>query len=325
MRPSGNMHRWRAAIVGTAAIYFLSTALAAYFSIKLTQPQSRTARAWERHDERASHVPAVLPREDPLPALIQREHQHMAVSTTAAVATPSFLAICPRGFSLEEHNGDPDHGDLCRAHGSSGDFECPVSCIPTAHAPWCVGTTGNATVCRADDQFSTRFTRLDDAPTMACPSGFSQLSLRVSALIDKNAVNGIHVDSTSVSICVNNTHPREWGCPLDWFTLSKEPFCTQKRVTQNVVAPPVGHDFGPGPSVKTMHTFFHPIGATVPRIQDQAILDAWAVAWASAGWATRILTLEDAQKHHRYKELSARISKLPLGGNIEYDRMCYIR
>ena len=40
---------------------------------------------------------------------------------------------------------------------------------------------------------------------------------------------------------------------------------------------------------------------------------------------TIVLSLEDAKKHPEYAALRARIEKLPLGGNREYDMACYLR
>lgn len=84
-------------------------------------------------------------------------------------------------------------------------------------------------------------------------------------------------------------------------------------------------------SFTTINTFFQPlerqnkIRVGVIETKHRAVLDAWAAAWTSEGWATRVLTLDDAKKHPRYSELEARISKLPLGKSVQYDKMCYLR
>lgn len=47
---------------------------------------------------------------------------------------------------------------------------------------------------------------------------------------------------------------------------------------------------------------------------------------ASSSFRTAIvLTIEDAERHAEYAMLRARIEKLPLGGNREYDLACYLR
>jgi hypothetical protein len=76
-----------------------------------------------------------------------------------------------------------------------------------------------------------------------------------------------------------------------------------------------------------MHTFPPQIkqSTTEWAPKDKAVLDAWSYAWASAGWATRVLTPDDAKKHPRFSELEARVAKLPVGENVEYFKMCYLR
>lgn len=243
-------------------------------------------------------------------------------STARASAPPPLRAICPGGYSLEEHAGDAFHGDVCRAEDQN--FVCPSCCTQIAGAPYCSAGPNSKDACRADVQFSACFNVSKDAPTLSCPPEFHPLVLThttaANAAVSKTAVAG-------VSVCVHNTRSREWVCPSGWTTVKTEPFCIDKQPKTRTPTVRVTHlSQPPTNTLKTMYTFFQPIGgASTPPPRDQAVLDAWSNAWASAGWATRILTLDDAKKHPRFVELEARIVKLPLGGNIEYDKMCFIR
>ena len=70
-----------------------------------------------------------------------------------------------------------------------------------------------------------------------------------------------------------------------------------------------------------MHTYFDAISSK--GLEDElALVAAWEAAWQSAGWRTKVLTGEDAKKHHQYDELWPLIDAMPL---IQYDKLCYLR
>ena len=70
-----------------------------------------------------------------------------------------------------------------------------------------------------------------------------------------------------------------------------------------------------------MHTFFDAISSK--GLDDElALVAAWEAAWQSAGWRTKVLTMEDAKRHFQYDELWPLIDAMPL---IQYDKLCYLR
>lgn len=80
-----------------------------------------------------------------------------------------------------------------------------------------------------------------------------------------------------------------------------------------------------------VHTFFSPIDphTRLPtknlNATDRLMLDTWRAAWESAGWETRILTIEDAQRHPDYESYNKGLDEVPLGANAYYNRLCFLR
>ena len=59
---------------------------------------------------------------------------------------------CPEGFTMERHDHEPRHGDVCRAGDGSGHIECPLEvCTRSSDgaAPWCEDSAGATKPCRA--------------------------------------------------------------------------------------------------------------------------------------------------------------------------------
>lgn len=88
-------------------------------------------------------------------------------------------------------------------------------------------------------------------------------------------------------------------------------------------------DFNANRAEKTMHTFYQPFPNSFDNTKDIEVMGAWAHTWKAAGWATRMLTLIDAQGHPLFNSVKNRLNKLDeakaLGGNTEYEKMCYYR
>jgi len=88
--------------------------------------------------------------------------------------------------------------------------------------------------------------------------------------------------------------------------------------------------FGPGPPHKVprgvMHTYFTSTDASDPEDRTTHTLSAWQQAWRRAGWATRVLTVEDAKTAANFSQFHHDLAtKVPLGSNRMYDYHCYMR
>jgi hypothetical protein len=77
------------------------------------------------------------------------------------------------------------------------------------------------------------------------------------------------------------------------------------------------------PQIKT---FFEPVPGGCCGASEQAhlnLLAAWEKSWQAKGWATRILTLEDAEKHPDFQKLKQILDDL--GIITEYNKRCFYR
>jgi hypothetical protein len=149
--------------------------------------------------------------------------QPSTTTTTTRTKPPLFHAICPVGYSLEEHSGALHtlseaamHGDVCR--GADKSFVCPSCCRSVETSPYCASGTTGTDPCRADAQFASCFAPSTNAPPLNCPTGFSPLQLIETA-------KGVATPDSGVSVCTNVTQPREWVCPKGWKTMLDPPYC----------------------------------------------------------------------------------------------------
>lgn len=55
------------------------------------------------------------------------------------------------------------------------------------------------------------------------------------------------------------------------------------------------------------------------------LLRAWERSWNTAGWKTKVLTRADAQSHPDFAKFNRILDTVPLGTNIMYDKMCFVR
>lgn len=88
-----------------------------------------------------------------------------------------------------------------------------------------------------------------------------------------------------------------------------------------------------------MHTFFHGIiKTTAPtkrefrrHASDAKMLETWEESWQAAGFRTKILTLQDAEKHPVFQTYVSELEKVPLlgsggtGKNALYNALCFYR
>lgn len=59
---------------------------------------------------------------------------------------------------------------------------------------------------------------------------------------------------------------------------------------------------------------------------DQDLLKLWKKKWTEAGWDPRILDMNDAKDHRRFKEFDKKLQQVPLHGpNTVYNQYCYYR
>lgn len=166
-------------------------------------------------------------------------------SEVASVFLPNAKGIhpmCPALYQLENHKGDPTHGNICRSIVKNDqNFVCPRCCTTVTGPPYCANKNSKTSPCR----------------------------------------------STSLEACGN----------------------VQKA----------------GP--KIMHTFFETVPSWIKSEQEANIqlLRAWERSWNTAGWKTKVLTLADAQSHPDFAKFNRILDTVPLGTNIMYDKVCYIR
>ncbi len=76
-----------------------------------------------------------------------------------------------------------------------------------------------------------------------------------------------------------------------------------------------------------MYTFYWPKeDGAVESAGDLELLDLWKERWYEAGWDARILSLNDAKKHPRFKEFEKKLKVVPFRGrNVVYNQLCFYR
>lgn len=85
-----------------------------------------------------------------------------------------------------------------------------------------------------------------------------------------------------------------------------------------------------------MYTFFHRIdpkkrGTGMDDAADNVMMKAWKEEWNKGGYDTKVLDLNDAKKHPKFKEYEAELKKVPMRGrggkgvNRYYNELCFYR